>query len=113
MENNTGMESPTFSVDKGLLDTIGGQLEQKGHPSIARAFLDQHPAELGNTHSVQTGGGCQAYFVNVSLSAHQNILVVWTSSDGGDLPEGDDWMIGLYEGEEITEDALSLVSSDD
>lgn len=104
------MSNNTFEIPDTLMARIISELRAGGHDAIADEIQKQHPTTLGATDKAQMGGGCSAYIVTVPCDG-QNILIVWTDSNGMELPTVTDYMIGVYAGE-ITEDHLLLIDSD-
>lgn len=99
-----------FDVPQTLIDRLENELIAAGHDAIAATVLDQHPDTLTSTELASMGGGCSAYIVTVPCDG-QTILIVWTDSNGMELPTADDYMIGVY-ANEISEDHLLLLESD-
>lgn len=102
------MNQPSLTVTADHKIRLQTELQAKGHDAIADHLVKQHPDTLRIEHAAPTGGGCEAYMIDFPWN-DQNLLVVWTTSDGADLAEADDYMIGVYLGEEITEDPLALI----
>jgi hypothetical protein len=106
------MNQPILIVTANHTTRLRDELRAKDHNAIADHLWLKHPNTLGVENAVPTGGGCEAYMIDIPWN-DQNLLVVWTTSDGADLAEADDYMIGVYLGEEITEDPLALIESDE
>lgn len=100
-----------FPVSNKIKNRLRGALRARGHEEAADQLWLQHPPELGAEHITQTGGGCQAYFIKISCS-EGNYLVVWTTDDGADLPTETDYRVGVYSGVSITEDPVAMIASE-
>lgn len=103
------MTHENFVIPEGLMDRVRDELKTKNHDAIANQVWLNHPAELDAPLIVGTGGGCEAYMVDVPCT-DQNILIVWTDEGGCDLPELDSWMVSVQIGEQISEDPLLALS---
>jgi|AntRauTorcE11898_2_1112593.scaffolds.fasta_scaffold10989_3 hypothetical protein len=96
----------SFTLPYAVKNRLRQRLRAKGHEEIADQFYVQHPSVLGPEYIVGTGGGCEAYFVELK-SGGQNVLVAWTSDDGGDLATESDYRVGVYLGKKITDEPLA------
>lgn len=100
----------SFTLPPGIKNRLRQRLRANGHEETADQLYSQHPSVLGPEYIVDTGGGCEAYFVDFTCKG-QNVLVVWTSDDGMDLAQESDYLVGVYLGESITEDPLAMLAS--
>lgn len=105
------MGHTNFVVPENLINRIRDELKATDHDSMGDQIWLNHPKELDAARIVPTGGGCEAYFVDVPWSG-QNLLIVWTDNAGMNLPTPEDWLVGIFIGEVITETPVLSLSSE-
>ncbi len=105
------MSNSNFVIPNDLIERIRSELKALDRQQIANQIWLNHPDELDAPYTVPTGGGCEAYFVDVPCN-DENILLVWTNNGGGDLPEQSDWLVSIQMGETIAEEPILTLSSE-
>ncbi|KXS55128.1 MAG: hypothetical protein AWU57_474 [Marinobacter sp. T13-3] len=106
------MTAPHFTVTDNLKDRLLADLKDNGHHQAASAIEADHPDTLWPEDARPTGGGCQAYFVELTMANGNYLLVVWTDQTGCDLPTDEHYLAMVYEGLQIEEDALATLDSE-